>query len=348
MNILVSSSVNTQHWQYFLNHFEIDHTSLDLFNDSRQKFCIPEYQINTCLVVDYSTAEQLYLYDNSNLLEFLECNKLLIVSNTDAPVNFRDALHWLEQLDLRIRKNSVYCIIECSNFHHRLANVYVGLDSESRFFETTEQRISLKIKKNIHKDFLLLMGREEPTRNYLWKQINNENLAANAITVYHRKNGGNHFHLFQGDVKHPYLWQKSLIPCVDLYSECAFEVAVETMVEHSCWFTEKTIRPIAAKTPFVLLSVPGALHELHKLGFKTFGQFIDESYDNEADTIQRTDMIVQVVNDIVKSGPEKFAHATQQIVDHNWNRLLELKGAYQHHKDLQYFDLLSKLNASFE
>ena len=72
-----------------------------------------------------------------------------------------------------------------------------------------------------------------------------------------------------------------------LYPRIFVDVICETYSSGTSFFpTEKTFRPIAARMPLILMSVPGALKDLQNLGFQTFRNYIDESYDtidNEQD-----------------------------------------------------------------
>ena len=60
--------------------------------------------------------------------------------------------------------------------------------------------------------------------------------------------------------------------------------------EPSCFISEKTWRPILNLQPFIYFGGYKSLAKLHKLGFKTFGNIIDESYDSELDPVKRFKM----------------------------------------------------------
>ncbi len=64
----------------------------------------------------------------------------------------------------------------------------------------------------------------------------------------------------------------------------------------SDYFTEKTTKAIASNMPFVIIGVSGILKRLHKIGFKTFGEFWDESYDDIEDYSERFEKIKQIIN----------------------------------------------------
>lgn len=64
----------------------------------------------------------------------------------------------------------------------------------------------------------------------------------------------------------------------------------------SDYFTEKTTKAIASNMPFVIIGVSGILKRLHKIGFKTFGEFWDESYDEIEDYSERFEKIKEIIN----------------------------------------------------
>lgn len=65
-----------------------------------------------------------------------------------------------------------------------------------------------------------------------------------------------------------------------LYQQSFLQVVSETVCNYPAVFlSEKSIKPIVNKRPFVIIGPAGSLLNLQNLGFKTFGQFWDESYD---------------------------------------------------------------------
>lgn len=60
-------------------------------------------------------------------------------------------------------------------------------------------------------------------------------------------------------------------------------------------WTEKVLKCFAYGHPFVVVGLPHTLKTLKELGFITFAQFIDESYDNEFDNSKRFAMIKQQI-----------------------------------------------------
>ena len=74
------------------------------------------------------------------------------------------------------------------------------------------------------------------------------------------------------------------LPPISDYNKTNIEIVAETMnsENHDDAFviTEKTVKPISMLHPFMVLTSYNYLKRLHNLGFKTFGEFFDESYDS--------------------------------------------------------------------
>lgn len=82
----------------------------------------------------------------------------------------------------------------------------------------------------------------------------------------------------------------------DLWQRSLWHVVNETVFyDPKLHLTEKIFKPIVALRPFVLAAAPGNLAYLKSYGFKTFDQWIDESYDNEHDPEVRLDMIADEI-----------------------------------------------------
>ena len=62
--------------------------------------------------------------------------------------------------------------------------------------------------------------------------------------------------------------------------------------------SEKVIDAIIYANPFILVAPPRSLELLRKIGFKTFGDFWDESYDLEENHSKRMQMIFKLIDEI--------------------------------------------------
>ena len=63
------------------------------------------------------------------------------------------------------------------------------------------------------------------------------------------------------------------------YINTYFTVVSETNIDSAPFLTEKIYKPILAGHPFIVASTSGYYDQLHKLGFETFSEYIDESFD---------------------------------------------------------------------
>jgi hypothetical protein len=93
----------------------------------------------------------------------------------------------------------------------------------------------------------------------------------------------------------------------DDFNSTAISVVLETMFDDSrIHLTEKILRPIACGHPFVLAAGPRSLEYLRSYGFRTFAPWIDESYDQESDSLRRLEKIINSMNKINLLDAEEF------------------------------------------
>ena len=106
------------------------------------------------------------------------------------------------------------------------------------------------------------------------------------------------------------------------YQHCWFDVVLETLFDDPrLQLTEKILRPIACGKPFILAGTSGSLEYLKRYGFKTFGEFIDESYDAETDPLARITKIVSLMKSIqALTAVEKRQLSVQLTKITNYNR----------------------------
>jgi hypothetical protein len=83
----------------------------------------------------------------------------------------------------------------------------------------------------------------------------------------------------------------------DQYSKICNQYNIELILETdefaNNWFTEKTAKCLVAGRPFVLLYGTNSLKNLQAQGYKTFGNIIDETYDQETTPTLRLTHMVQ-------------------------------------------------------
>lgn len=90
--------------------------------------------------------------------------------------------------------------------------------------------------------------------------------------------------------------------------------------------TEKTYKTIACARPFIAVSTPYFLEDMRKLGYKTFGPYIDESYDTIEDNDLRMRAIADEVERLNNLSAEEWARVVTGCGDsmvHNYYTLLK-------------------------
>ena len=106
-------------------------------------------------------------------------------------------------------------------------------------------------------------------------------------------------------------------------SETTFYSNIES--QSSRFITEKTFKAIALKHPFIIVSISGSLEVLKELGYKTFSPWINESYDQEKDDLNRMLLIVDEIKRLSNLPPaelESFLIAAKEICEYNHNLLM--------------------------
>lgn len=89
-------------------------------------------------------------------------------------------------------------------------------------------------------------------------------------------------------------------------------------------FSEKTLKPIIASRPFVLLSPPNSLNFLKENGFRSFSKWWDESYDTETNHWKRLEKVYQLAEKIDSYSLDDCRQLLQDmkpVFDHNKHHL---------------------------
>lgn len=107
----------------------------------------------------------------------------------------------------------------------------------------------------------------------------------------------------------------------DLRQRGLFTIVNETVFwDDKLHLTEKIFQPIVCGRPFMLTGAPGNLEYLRSYGFRTFSDYIDESYDTEDDPDRRMDLVVAQIEklcDLSVSQLRSMFRDMQPILDHN-------------------------------
>lgn len=124
----------------------------------------------------------------------------------------------------------------------------------------------------------------------------------------------------------------------EFYYDSYFSVVNETTYHESVPFlSEKIFKTIALGHPFILVSVPHSLKYLKELGYKTYGEIINEDYDTIEDDGLRMIAIVDEIERLTKLEGKKLKRwisKTQEIARYNRSKIIRK----------QYADLSRPMN----
>lgn len=115
----------------------------------------------------------------------------------------------------------------------------------------------------------------------------------------------------------------SMLP-IHIYNDSYYSVVAETTYfNHYSQFTEKVAKPIVAKRPFIAFCGQYYLKRLRSLGFKTFSDVVDESYDSEPNDQIRWNLAWQQIQNLCEQNPQEVYQSLKPILEHNQKHFLE-------------------------
>lgn len=125
-----------------------------------------------------------------------------------------------------------------------------------------------------------------------------------------------------------------------IYQAAWYSIVFETMwssqAESQDFITEKTAKPLYGGRVFVLLATPGSLSRLQEMGFETFGDVIDEGYDQIIDDQARMQAVQQQIIRLSELDPRSVYDRCQARLEHNHRHFLSLIDQKDLHDFLQY------------
>lgn len=109
--------------------------------------------------------------------------------------------------------------------------------------------------------------------------------------------------------------------CLDTYISVISEAQCGDSDE-TIFISEKTFKPIATHHPFIIMGNRYSIKKMKELGYKTFDEYVDQSYD-DLPTHQRLQKIIETIKKIdnIKDKNEWFMKL-QDDIEHNYNNLI--------------------------
>ena len=201
-------------------------------------------------------------------------------------------------------------------------------------------------------DFDILFGAKKPHRDFVMAKCQKSSLLDSSIVNYRTvfpapivkdETLENYTKtILDGEeLKYPYLspnlnndwevapeinyWVSHWVPW-GIYNQTKYSTILETVYERVFFFSEKPAKVLYGKRIFVVFSCQHYLKQMRELlGFKTFDGIIDESYDNEPNTIKRFEMAFEQMEWLARQNYQDIKLQTDAIVEYNYNRLFSLR-----------------------
>lgn len=117
-------------------------------------------------------------------------------------------------------------------------------------------------------------------------------------------------------------------PLTNLYQSILIDVVVESHVAGNTFFpTEKTVRPILLKKPFLMFASANYLDYMHQMGFLTFNDFWSEDYDGyeQGNRLKRIYSVIDSIAQRSKQDLVAMYWDMKYVLDHNYNLLISKK-----------------------
>jgi hypothetical protein len=114
----------------------------------------------------------------------------------------------------------------------------------------------------------------------------------------------------------------SQIVPLDVYQQTAYSLVAETNATNDWnFYTEKIVKPIMAQRLFIVVAGRHYLKNLRSFGFRTFGNIIDEGYDDIVDNQVRWHSAMDQVKYLCTLDQVKVFDQIRNTVEHNLNVL---------------------------
>lgn len=127
------------------------------------------------------------------------------------------------------------------------------------------------------------------------------------------------------------LFESVISSLPEVYNRAVFDVVLETYQEGSHeYITEKTFKPMLNMTPVIIWGTPGInTTGLKRLGFKTYEDWFDLSFDSEPDTKKRLTLLLKEINRVCKvldncSDLRDWQETNLAVMEYNKNLILNL------------------------
>ena len=188
--------------------------------------------------------------------------------------------------------------------------------------------------KNTDTHWDLLLGESSDNKDMLYEAINQHPVLDKTFLTYFGKDTDKghwsddvvrpvkHTAETLGPLANRYNTQ---IRCSDLidpeiYNQTHYTAMIETTIHNDfAMFSEKEAKPIVAKRPFIIFGAWRQLEAFRSLGFRTFFEVIDESYDLIEDKTERWNKALDSMLELTDKDPKEVYANLEDVLVHNKN-----------------------------
>lgn len=129
------------------------------------------------------------------------------------------------------------------------------------------------------------------------------------------------------------------LPC---YTDTYFSIITETSFYYPYSFrTEKIWKAIMAGHPWIAATNKGFYKDLRNLGFKTFENLIDESFDSIENSEERIKKVSEVIIDLCNQDLNSFLLSAKDICYHNQQHMKEMYSKIKREFPQRFFDFIN-------
>jgi hypothetical protein len=282
-------------------------------------------------------------------LRYHQGRKLFFIFRDGENPELSGALAWISQIALDAGISSDRIIIQTYNQIHAPFATLEQLNTAGVFIYNPYPPVSLTPINNFEftKKMAALFGRFSIYRlraaRFIYNSVGDDSLLSFKDNKLHILDQLNRFDIYKEEVD----WVEKVMPLpsvdptppswpIDIRSimygfkkiqpKFFVDITIETDVYNPMFITEKTTRNFFFGKPFVVFAGPGYLHNIRQLGFKTFPELCDESYDTIENTEERFQAFlqrIQTINDMSIDQLRQLAIEMQPTFEHNRNLILE-------------------------
>lgn len=347
--------------QGWLEYNQIPFQRAQLWNQQSRRYEFSQHIDHSVLVCNHMLFQD-YLSSPScmdQLIDFCAKENHIWILGKDSALSLasldRNQRKNLRRLDHAIAPKRIWYLLDAhptDGFWIRcLRNITFQILETNFWFGHPRIQAHTLTKTQPRHDFLLTMiqKKSRPHRDVLWQQINHrpDMMRRGLISFRTRCDPPDDVKNWVGRLPTSHGWYDGHAS-MDLYLDSCVEIVPETCYRDLHYFTEKTQKPIATKTPFLMVTTMGYLGYLKKLGFQTFHSLINEDYDQQPRTEDRIRCMLDVLQHISRNGAFDFYKSSTAILDHNFSRLCELAGGWQYHFDQQMWQLFDQTQAGLK